>query len=291
MLAILCHNPAAGTGDHSKEELLAALKLANIEARYCAPKSGDLPRLLAEPDDLIIVAGGDGAVAKIVKHTPDRNIPLGIIPIGTANNIARSFKIVGAPRELAKSWDLNRWRPLDIGLLVGAWGEHAFVEGVGLGPIPQVILTKSRDEPTPSARISAGREAVRNEFADAPKLDVALRVDGSDIGYDDIIAVEVLNVPYTGPRLPLFEPGAKPSGTLGVIVIRGSERTATISWLQAPRAGRAPFTRLVGRRVELTWRGTNLRVDDEVMDLPGGTQRATAEIDGRPVKVLAPANV
>ena len=159
MFATLCHNPDAGAGSHSKSELLTALKQANIVVRYCDMDRADFPKMLREPADLIIAAGGDGTVAKVARAMPDRTVPLAILALGSANNIARSFKVAGAPLELAKGWDLKRWAPFDIGLVTGSWGQRRFVEAVGLGPIPEMIGKKSNERKTD--KVSNGRAAVQ----------------------------------------------------------------------------------------------------------------------------------
>ncbi len=185
-----------------------------------------------------------------------------------------------------KSWDLNRFCPLDVGVVAGSWGERPFVEAVGLGALPQLILKKSNGEQT--AKVGEGRDALADELAEAGAIDVTLTIDGATIPTDDILAIEVVNIAYTGPRLPLLEGGEKPRGTLGVAVIRRKERVATMSWLNAPHSGRAPFSQLNGRRVELAWSSAPLRIDDEAMELSPSPQQAVAVIDGRSVKVLAP---
>jgi diacylglycerol kinase family enzyme len=287
MRAILFHNPKSGDGHHSKAELIETLKRAGIDAHYCSVKSGDLAAALREPADLVIAAGGDGAVAKVIKSMPDRGVPLAILPLGTANNIAHSHKITGCVAELVKSWDLDRCEALDVGVVAGSFGERPFVEAIGLGALPQLIRKKSNGDKT--AKIGEGRDALADEIAEADAIDVRLTIDGAAIPTDDILAVEVVNIAYTGPRLPLLEGGAKPPGTLGVAVIRRDERMATMSWLNAPHFGRAPFTQLNGRRVELAWNRAPLRIDDEAMELPPSPQHVVASIDGRSVKLLAPA--
>lgn len=288
MRAILCHNRKSGDGDHSGPALLETLKRAGIAARYCDVKSGDLRRALREPVELIIAAGGDGTVADVAKAMPDRSVPLAILPLGTANNIAHSFRIMSKSPvdELVKGWDLNRFKPLDIGVAAGSWGERPFVEAVGLGALPLLILKKSNGEPT--AKVGEGRNALRDELAEAAAIDVRLTIDGAAIPTDDVLAIEVVNIAYTGPRLPLLEGGDKPRGTLGLAVIRRQERVAMMSWLNAPHSGRAPFAQLSGRRVELRWNNAPLRIDDEAMELPPSPQHAIASIDGRHVKLLVP---
>ena len=287
MRAILCHNPKSGDQDHSKTELLDTLKHAGIEAHYCNLKSDDLAGALRKQADLIIAAGGDGAVAKVIKSMPDRGVKLAILPLGTANNIAHSHKVIGSVSELVKSWDLDRFEPLDVGIVAGSWGERPFVEAVGLGALPQLILKTSNGDKT--AKVGEGRDALRDEIAEADAIDVTLTIDGAAIPTDDILAIEVVNIAYTGPRLPLLEGGDKPRETLGVAVIRRKERIATMSWLNAPHSGRAPFSQLNGRRVELSWRDAPLRIDDDAMELPSSPQKAVAVIDGRHVKLLVPA--
>ena len=61
-----------------------------------------------------------------------------------------------------------------------------------------------------------------------------------------------------------------------------------MSWLNAPHSGRAPFSRFMGRRIELAWRYAPVRIDDNVMELPPLPQTAVATIDGRSLKVLVP---
>lgn len=50
---------------------------------------------------------------------PDRTVPVAILPLGTANNIARSLGIAGTPHELAESWHIEHARKLDIGAANG----------------------------------------------------------------------------------------------------------------------------------------------------------------------------
>lgn len=97
MRATLIHNPTAGDGKVRREDLIDLLHKAGIVPFYQSSKIGELTAALAEPTDIVIVAGGDGTVAKVVTQMPDRSIPVAILPIGTANNIASSFGIGRRP--------------------------------------------------------------------------------------------------------------------------------------------------------------------------------------------------
>jgi YegS/Rv2252/BmrU family lipid kinase len=49
--------------------------------------------VLALEPDLVVVGGGDGTIAEAVGHLTHRDIALGILPLGTTNNFARSLEL------------------------------------------------------------------------------------------------------------------------------------------------------------------------------------------------------
>lgn len=61
--------------------------------------------------DIAIAAGGDGLVGGVITHIAESSLPLGILPLGTANDIARSLhipldllqatKVIAAGKEIA----------------------------------------------------------------------------------------------------------------------------------------------------------------------------------------------
>lgn len=56
-----------------------------------------LDRALAVKPDLLIVGGGDGTLSSAVRHIAHRDVALGVLPLGTTNNFARSL---GLPLDL-----------------------------------------------------------------------------------------------------------------------------------------------------------------------------------------------
>jgi diacylglycerol kinase (ATP) len=287
MLAILCHNPTAGLGNHSKEELLAALELAGVKASYCSTKDDEFPKALNQPADLIISAGGDGTVAKVIKNMPDRDAPVAILPLGTANNIARSFGIAGAPHELAAGWHLDHWQPFGIGLTRGPWGRQHFVEGIGLGSIAKTVK-KNHNKLTGTGKLVAGRQALRKALAEAEPIEATIIVDGVRLPEEEFLAVEIVNACYTGPGVPLAPAGSLGKGTLGIITIRPDECDAFISWIDAPHRQPMPVAMRRGRKIDFTWNDAPLRLDDETVRVPVGPHSGTAEIEGEVVKLLVP---
>src|SRR4051812_8746026 len=91
MRATLIFNEGSGNAT-SEKELRSALAGLGWKVDRCLPKN-DLEQCLAHDADVIVAAGGDGTIAKVAKHLAGTNVPLAIIPTGTANNIARSLGI------------------------------------------------------------------------------------------------------------------------------------------------------------------------------------------------------
>lgn len=66
--------------------------------------------------DLAIAAGGDGLVGGVISHIAESGLPLGILPLGTSNDIARS---AGIPQDLRMATEVIR-RGKIIGIDIGA---------------------------------------------------------------------------------------------------------------------------------------------------------------------------
>ena len=104
MHATLVHNATAGTGRPTTEELVELLEAADISATPHSPKDKNLARVLARASGLVIASGGDGTIAKVITLLKDREAKVAIMPLGTANNIARSFGITGPVEEIVAGW-------------------------------------------------------------------------------------------------------------------------------------------------------------------------------------------
>ncbi len=108
----------------------------------------------------IVAAGGDGTVAQFCWQRQMHQVPFAAIPIGTANNIAKTLGVLGDARELVETWSTSprAERPFDIGAIVAPWGHYRFVEAVGGGPMAELIR---RGEEVAADATLLGRETDR----------------------------------------------------------------------------------------------------------------------------------
>lgn len=122
-------NPTAGGGRAHAAAERAALALQDagqkIELHY-TNKKGDGLRLAAQAvaDDVrtVVVCGGDGTIAETLPALVGSNTTLGLLPFGTANDLARALSI---PRNLQRAVRYlltARAAPIDLGRI----GNHYF---------------------------------------------------------------------------------------------------------------------------------------------------------------------
>ena len=288
MRALLVHNPSAGSGHPDRDELLGLLEHAGFSARYFSSKDDDFKGALTQGDaEIVIVAGGDGTVSKVARTMPDRTIPLAILPLGTANNVARSLKIAGDIETLAGRLRGASLAPLDVGCAAGPWGEWNFLESVGWGALAKVVdigvPDGSREE-----KIAKGRELFAEILEWAEPHFVRLEIDGRRIE-GAFVFVEILNIGMTGPRVmisPTAEPGDR---QLDIVYLPAARKQAMIDWLRsAPDHTPIPLEEIKGRKVTFRWTEGPLRVDDTVFDGPEMPSQVHAEIEPEALRVCVP---
>lgn len=284
MKALLIHHKKAGDGSVARKTLIKAIEKAGWrKVAYLAHKKAEAKAIADAGADLVAVAGGDGTVAAIVKMLPDRSVPLAIIPAGTANNIARSLGLCEIEASIAQ-WDMERRRRLDVGNAHGPWGCRRFVEGIGFGAFAESlrIVDACKGEPD----CPTGRAALRTALGEAAPLPLEIDIDGILLG-DAPLLLEVMNIPMTGPRLPMA-PDARPGdGMLHISWVPASRRRAMLRWLEAEQ-GDPPLVQRSGREIRLAGGGAMMRIDDEACWLDTESE-IVVRLESEPVQVLAPA--
>jgi diacylglycerol kinase family enzyme len=286
MRATVLHNPGAGDGNLSADELQAALRQAGFAPSYHALPEGDLEQALRASADLVVVAGGDGTVARILKELPNRGVPVGILPLGTANNIARSLGIEGAARDLVAGWQDAERRRMQVGAARGPWGARRFVEGVGFGALADAAAKADALPKVASDRKRHSRDNLRRVLAEADPIELRVTLDDRDVPAPLLLA-EALNIGFVGPSI-LLAPHADPcDGRLDLVGVTPAQRAGMLAWLDEQPDGPPPATLLQGCRVRVAWRGAALHLDDEFPEVEEG--ECELELEPEPLTVLVPA--
>jgi diacylglycerol kinase (ATP) len=121
--ALLIVNAKSRSGAAQLEGAVAALKGHGIDPvhRECGTR-GELPRLIAAEGrdmDLVAVGGGDGTINAAALGVIELGLPLGILPMGTANDLARTLGIPPNLDAAARIIARGRTRHIDLGLVNG----------------------------------------------------------------------------------------------------------------------------------------------------------------------------
>lgn len=297
MRATLLHNPMAGRSDHDADDLTALLRKQGYDVTYASTKTPEYPHALEEPADLLVIAGGDGTVRKIMTRIVHREVPILILPLGTANNVARSLGIEGEPQELLLAITDNLAKahriPFEVGTAEGPFGASPFIEAVGCGALAAIMGEKSKAKG--QQRLDEGREALCEVIAAAKPMQASIAIDEHVLA-GEWLMIEILNNRFSGPGL-LLSPHADPSdGLLDLVCLRENRRKEMIEWLRAP--GDAPLLHAPpmvsarGRRIAVdVERGWPLRLDDKECDTSSwkGAGRISAQLQEQPLQVLLPA--
>lgn len=283
MKALLIQHQKAGNGSASRAHLTGAMKQAGWKVEFLDRKEADAEAIAAARVDLIVVAGGDGTVARIMTSLPNRSTPIAIIPTGTANDIARSLGIRGKAEQIIESWNMDRRLRLDIGRADCPWGHVPFAEGVGFGAFADSL--RRAPDIGGLGKLAAGRKALQEALEQANTVAIDIRLDGTALK-GNLLLVEVMNVPLTGPRLPIT-PDAEPGdGKLHVSWLPARRRRAMREWLDEAK-GAPPVEQVSAREVRVRGGGVMMRIDDESCWLKAKSE-VTIRLEGEPVQILAP---
>ena len=287
MRATLFHNPSAGQRAE-KEDILAAMKLAGFDVRYVSVKGDDVKEALEKKADLIVIAGGDGTIAEVLARLPDRSVPVALLPLGTANNIARSLGIAGTPQELVETWKLENTHPLDIGMVKASWGTSRFLEGFGVGLFAEFLKAANKGEKAKGAdNLRKGRALLAKQVKTAEPIELAIKIDGKALN-GEFLGVEVMNVPFTGPGLPLACKADVADRLLDIVCFEASKRRDFEKWLDAPQDEQPPVMTRQGKLIELVWADTANRLDDEAHGNRDSKQVAEIACEKDQLKILIP---
>lgn len=295
MRVTLFHNPAAGDTSLGAEQLETILRDAGYQVRYQSIGKG-WRSALDDPGELAIVAGGDGTVARVAIALADSDVPLAVIPLGTANNIGKALGAFGDIRSMVAGWQDGATRRLDVGVVSGRFGEERFIEAVGGGVFAELVRRGSSEVEDASEMV--GRETDRAlqllrhilEAAEPAAWQIVL--DDYDLS-GEYLAVEAMNVGFAGPNVPLATDAELDDGELDLVLLRAEDRQRLLQYVigrvESASALMPSLDVRRGRAVRMVPPlGWPIRIDDELRDAEGEAvdvlvrPRAVVLAGGRP---------
>ena len=205
MRVLLIHNPKAGDRKHSKKQLMASLTRCGHQAFYQSIKDRGWKKAFKKPVDLVVAAGGDGTVHKTAWQLMGSGIPLAILRLGTANNLARTLGFTESVDEILQSLHCGKGQPFDVGVARRSSRSEYFLEAAGGGLFadyfPAAEANKKKDA-SPEEELTAHLSLLRELSLDYPARKWRISIDGKDIS-GRYILWGAMNIRSAGPALHL----------------------------------------------------------------------------------------
>ena len=283
MRIALAANRASG-GGLDPEPLLAALRERGAEAADFGCRDEDLERAAAWKPDRLAVAGGDGTIGPVAELAGRLDVPLAVIPTGTANDFARAYGVPDDPVEAAVlAATGEHTRPLELGRLAD---ERPFVNVASAG-LASVAARNAQPLKPRLGPLAYGVGALRAAARERP-LPVTVRADGRTV-FDQRawqVIVAVSGAFGGGSGVAEADPD---DGVLDVVVLPAGSRAglARRAWGLRQRTiaqqHDVPHERAHVVEVDLPG-GSEINVDGEIRE--GGLERVT--VQARAFRLLVP---
>jgi YegS/Rv2252/BmrU family lipid kinase len=275
-VAVIAHQKKRLGGD--LDDLRDALASRGVTEPlwYQVPKSKKAPEKAKEAmengAELLLVWGGDGTVRRCLDAVAGSGVPIGILPAGSANLLARNL---GIPEDLDVALDIamnGSIRTLDVGVLNGE--RFAVMAGSGFDA---VLVGKADDRKALLGRFAyvvAGLRATKSD-----RVMARIDVDGGRWFDGRVSCVLVGNVGTAMGGLEVFPDARTDDGKLEIGVVSAD---GTWDWARV-------FVHLVGGRVDCsslvrTTRGSliEVRLDRKVpYQVDGGDRKPAKRLEIR----------
>jgi diacylglycerol kinase (ATP) len=270
----LAANHASG-GGLDPEPLLEAMRERGAEVAAFGCRPDDLEQAAAWGPDRLAVAGGDGTIGPVAELAGRLDIPLAVLPTGTANDFARAYGVPADPREAAAlAVEGAHTRPLELGHLAD---DRPFVNVASAG-LASVAARNAQPLKPRLGPLAYGVGALRAATNTQP-LPVTVRADGRTV-FDDAawqVIVAVSGAFGGGSGVAEADPE---DGVLDVVILPAGSRAglARRAWGLRKRtiAQQRDVPHERGHVVEVAVPGgSEINVDGEIRE--GGLDRVTVE--------------
>lgn len=207
--ALIIINPHSRHGSVASdvERALAVLEHDGVQlVRVASAERGSLADLIRHHEtvsniDLVIVGGGDGTINATAPALLETNLPLGILPLGTANDLARTLGIPADPAAAAAVIAAGHMRRIDIGVVNG----HPFfnVASIGLSVTLARELTAERKRRW--GRLAYAVAAIRALAQARRPFSADITREGGETVHVKTLQIAVGNGRYYGGGMAVWE--------------------------------------------------------------------------------------
>ena len=239
-------------------------------------------------DSIIIASGGDGTVGAVASALQGSDIPLGIIPRGTANAFSVALGIPTGVKAACTNLLLGNLRRVDVALC----NNQPMILLAGIGFEAGMVDKASRELKNilgPMAYIFSGAR----QFVDQLPFQATMQIDGEQVQID-ASAITIANAaPATSVMAQGFGEVIPDDGLLEVIIaspkdrISGLSVLSSLAWsaLKSSNANHNNLACFRTKQIQLELKEVQkLVIDGEILD----TQTVTVTVNPQALQVVAP---
>ena len=275
---------SGGAARASAEDLKVLLGEQGYSPVYKATSSEEeLDPILEDASGLVVAVGGDGTLRAVATRLVGKDASLAVVPLGTANNVARTLGLTGSPDEIIRGLRQPKKLAFDVGHVRSPFGEDYFVEAAGCGLFADLLYDY---DPEKGKSVLRAVGTVREVLVGYEPEHWDVTLDGKVLS-GKYLGIEVLNTKATGPRLKLA-PDADPSdGLFDVVCVRPPETDKLLDYVGTLLSDSFDALENVqilrGKKLELSWNGSPIHLDAELRPAP-----RTRPADAEPAKGARP---
>jgi diacylglycerol kinase (ATP) len=286
MRAILILNPTSGSSafaahheseDDLQGQIIAALQARDIETEVWYTTLEDAGtdlarRAVAEGVDIVIAAGGDGTLHAVASGLIKSNSVLGIIPVGTMNNVAHSLQI---PEDIEQACEIiakGHTRQIDVGSING----NIFLEVAGIGL--EAALFPAAEEIKAKGLLSTVRgifDGLKALFVFQPSR-FTISFDQKQRRRVNAVQISICNSPYYGAHLRFAPKARMDDGFLDILIYRNFSKFAYLLHAASISQGRRILEPRVSSRKIKT---VSITSEQPVVVHVDGEQKGTTPVE------------
>ena len=236
LYAKLIANPGAGKPEESARQLELATRLLlqhgiEVDVALAKPKEEATPlgrQAVKDGYDMVIAMGGDGTLEAVLRGMVGRKTPMGIIPTGTQNNVAKSL---GVPTDLEEACALiasRHIRKLDVGRVQVKNGKKLFF--FELTAIGLVAALYPKANKLQEGKLSKLKDVALTLIHQEPDPVVYLTLDNESKVKIKTMLVVVSNAPMFGANFLVAPDATVTDGLLDISVYPDFGKTELLAY-------------------------------------------------------------
>lgn len=233
----IVYNPNAGRGKAKEALPLLEYQLRKAGRQYVIHESDELDFISDQltgigEEDVIVALGGDGTVNTLIPFLLRHTNPLGIIPAGMINNLARAAGIARKVPEAVRTLLTGRSKCVDVGCIND---KVYFINGMGVGFDGQVNLEGNEIQSMTGQKVHivAIARALRNYQP------TQVQIQMNDHVFDaSIFQLAIGNSPYMGGGFKLTPEALMDDGVLDVAMVEPLRKGRIVRNIRKLRNGK-----------------------------------------------------